>query len=150
MSNHHLLLIAHLLAAAIWVGGHSLLLVSYVPRALKQNNKFVILDFEARYERLGMSALVVLVATGIAMAIDYGVLPEHLLDFAPGIGRIVSIKLTLLLATVLFALSAQLVVIPRLKKGHPSLLPIVAHIFGVTTLGFLMLFFGSFIRYGGL
>ena len=150
MSYHHVLLVIHLLASAVWVGGHLLLLTSYVPRAIKYQNKSVILDFEARYERLGMSSLIVLVATGIAMALDYGILPGQWFSFTPGIGKIVSIKLCLLLCTILFALSAQCIVIPKLKKGSNNMVPLLFHITGVTLLGFFMLLFGSFIRLGGL
>lgn len=150
MNYHHVLLIFHLLAAAIWVGGHLLLLTSYVPKAVKERDKQVILNFEARYERLGMCSLAVLVGTGIAMAIDYGIFPGQWFHFDSPIERVVSLKLSLLIVTVLFALSAQLRVIPKLKKGSDKLGMLLFHITGVTTLGVLMLLLGTFIRFGGL
>ncbi len=150
MTAHHALLIIHLLAATIWVGGHLLLAVSYVPRALRENNREMILDFESRYEKLGMSALVVLVATGIAMAISYGVYPDQWFRFDSAIENVVSTKLTLLIATLMFALSARFRVIPRLKSGQNGLIPLVVHILSVTTIGVMMVVIGSFIRFGGI
>ena len=150
MSYHHILLIFHLLAAAIWVGGHLLLLVSYVPGALRHHNKQVILDFEKHYERVGLPSLAVLVGTGIAMAADFGIGPGYWFHFEAPLERVISLKLLLLLANFALALSAQLNVIPRLKRGSNNLLPLVWHIGLVTAIGVLMLVLGSFIRFGGV
>lgn len=35
---HQIILIIHLLAATIWVGGHLILLLKYVPKAIKSNS----------------------------------------------------------------------------------------------------------------
>lgn len=150
MSYHHFLLVLHLLAAAVWVGGHLLLLISYVPQALKKKDKHIILHFESRYEKTGMTALVTLVVTGIAMAINYAVMPTQWFTFSLPVERVVSTKLLLLLITVLFAISAQKFVIPKLKKGSNNIIPLVVHIIGVTTAGVLMLILGSFVRFGGI
>jgi len=150
MSYHHILLIVHLLAAAIWVGGHLLLLISYVPQALKKKDKHIILNFESRYEKTGMTALATLVVSGIAMAIDYGVMPDQWFTFSLPVERVVSVKLLLLFTTILFAVSAQTLVIPRLKKGSNTMIPLLIHIAGVSILGVMMLIFGSFVRFGGL
>lgn len=150
MNTHHVLLIVHLIAATVWVGGHLLLVTSYVPRAIKLNDAQIILNFESLYERLGMGSLIVLVASGIAMAYVYGVSPGRWFRFESGIETVVSVKLSLLLATVLFAVSARFVAIPRLKAGKSGLVPMTIHIIGVTTIGVAMVIFGSFIRFGGL
>lgn len=150
MAYHHILLVVHLLAAAIWVGGHLLLLIAYVPKAIRERDKYMILNFESRYERLGMSALLFLIASGIAMAVNYGVMPGQWFHFGTAVERVVSLKLALLVITFLFALSAQLRVIPKLKAGSDRLGPLLFHIVAVTIVGVLMLFFGTFIRFGGL
>lgn len=149
MNHHHLLLVFHLLAATIWIGGHLLLSVGYLPKALKEKNRFIILNFEAQYERLGMSALLVLVASGVAMAFDYGVYPNRWFHFSEPIESMVSIKLLLLFATFSLAVSAQRFAIPKLKAGGP-LNAMAFHIISVTTIGILMLIVGSSIRFGGL
>ena len=150
MNYHHVVLIFHLLAATVWVGGHLLLTVLLLPRAVRENDPSVILDFQKQYERFGMSSLLILVVTGIAMALDYGVYPGRWFHFADPIETVVSLKLSLLAATFALALSAQFFVIPRLKSGNPALGVIAFHIISVTLLGVSMLIIGSSIRFGGL
>ena len=36
--THHITLIIHLIAATIWVGGHLILLLQYVPKAIKSKS----------------------------------------------------------------------------------------------------------------
>ncbi len=148
MHYHHFLLIAHLLAAAIWVGGHLVLFVGIVPAAMANSDKNLILDFEVRYGRIGIPALVILVASGVAMAIDYGVMPRSWFTFSTPLEKIVSLKLLLLLATVSFAISAQLWVISGVVRGSVPLKVLVWHITGVTLLGVSMLVLGTFVRFG--
>ena len=147
--SHHLLLIIHLLCASIWVGGHLLLVFGHLPQALKEKNQNIILDYERKYEPVGMTALVLLVVTGIMMAYKYGVSIEYWFHFATPIEKVVSTKLLLLLLTVLFALSAQFRVLPKLKNNPDKLPEMTFHIVSVTLIGVLMLIFGSFVRFGG-
>jgi putative copper export protein len=147
--NHHLLLIIHLLCASIWVGGHVLLVFGHLPQALREKNQNIILDYERKYEPVGMTALVLLVVTGIMMAYKYGVSIEYWFHFATPIEKVVSTKLLLLLLTVLFALSAQFRVLPKLKNNPDKLPEMTFHIVSVTLIGILMLVFGSFVRFGG-
>lgn len=147
--NHHLLLIIHLLSATIWVGGHLLLLFAYLPQALKTKDQNIILNYEKKYEPVGMTALVLLIISGILMAYNYNIGIESWFHFASPIEKVVSTKLLLLLLTAAFALSAQFRVLPKLKN-NPNKLPEMAfHIVSVTTIGVLMLVFGTFIRFGG-
>lgn len=147
--NHHLLLIIHLLSATIWVGGHLLLCFAYLPKALREKNQHIILDYERKYEPVGMSALALLVITGIMMAYKYGVSIEYWFQFETPIEKVVSTKLVLLLLTVAFALSAQFRVLPKLKTNAAKLPEMTFHIISVTIIGVLMVIFGSFVRFGG-
>ena len=147
--NHHLLLIVHLICAAIWVGGHLYLAVCQLPKILKKKDVQSLLRFEKSYEPLGMPSLLLLVITGIWMALQMGVPVSDWFSFSNPIERVVSVKVSLLLTTVAFALSAQFYVIPQLKKGVDKLGLMAFHIIGVTLIGILMLVFGSYIRYGG-
>lgn len=147
--NHHLLLIIHLLSAAIWVGGHLLLCLAYLPQALKEKDPKIILNYERKYEAIGMTSLFLLVSTGILMAYKYGVTISLWFQFATPIEKVISTKLILLFLTVAFALSAQFRVIPKLKNDSTHLSEMAFHILSVTTIGVLMLIFGSFIRFGG-
>lgn len=148
--NHHLLLIIHLLSAAIWVGGHLLLAVGYLPQALKEKNQNIILNYEKKYEPIGMTSLVLLIVTGIMMAYKYGIGIEYWFHFETPIEKVVSTKLVLLLLTVLFALSAQFRVLPKLRKSAEKLPEMTFHILSVTLIGVLMVIVGSFVRFGGL
>lgn len=71
MYTHHILLVLHLIAATIWVGGHLVLAIGYLPKALKHKDFSYIGNFEKTYEPIGMPSLAVLIITGILMAYDY-------------------------------------------------------------------------------
>ena len=148
--NHHFLLIMHLICAAIWVGGHLMLVFAYLPKAIKEKNQHIILEYEKKYEPVGMPALALLVITGILMAYNYGVGVENWFHFATPIEKVVSVKLALLFITVLFALRAQFRVLPKLKNDAGILPEMSVHIISVTTIGLIMLILGSFVRFGGI
>lgn len=117
-------LLAHVLAATVWTGGHLVLAFTVLPRALAAQDPKILLDFESGFERIGMPALVVQVVSGLWMA--------HLLapDFSTWItmstlqGKLIALKLTLLIVTILTALDARFRVIPNLSA---STLPAMAH-----------------------
>ena len=118
MYTHHILLVLHLIAATIWVGGHLVLAIGYLPKALKRKDFSYIGNFEKTYEPIGMPSLAVLIITGILMAYDYNAGFSSWFSFATPIERVVSLKLTFLLTTVCFAISAQTRVFPKLRKGQ--------------------------------
>ena len=151
MYTHHILLVLHLIAATIWVGGHLVLAIGYLPKALKHKDFSYIGNFEKTYEPIGMPSLAVLIITGILMAYDYNAGFSSWFSFATPIERVVSLKLTFLLTTVCFAISAQTRVLPKLRKGQLNKLPEMAvHIICVTLIGVLMVILGSLVRIGGL
>ena len=150
MYTHHILLVLHLIAATIWVGGHLVLAIGYLPKALKRKDFSYIGNFEKTYEPIGMPSLAVLIITGILMAYDYNAGFSSWFSFATPIERLVSLKLTFLLTTVCFAISAQTRVLPKLRKGQLNKLPEMAvHIICVTLIGVLMVILGSLVRIGG-
>lgn len=148
--SHHFLLIIHLICAAIWVGGHIYIMVCILPKCLHQRNASRLLQFEKSFEPLGMPALVLLVITGIWMLNKYGIPISQLFSFSSPIERVGSVKILLLFATVLFAISAQTRVIPKLKKDSSKLPEMAVHIIAVTLIGIALLVLGSFVRYGGI
>ena len=150
MYTHHILLVLHLIAATIWVGGHLVLAIGYLPKALKHKDFSYIGNFEKTYEPIGMPSLAVLIITGILMAYDYNAGFSSWFSFATPIERVVSLKLTFLFTTVCFAISAQTRVLPKLRKGQLNKLPEMAmHIICVTLIGVLMVILGSLVRIGG-
>lgn len=148
--NHHLLLIVHLFAATVWVGGHVYIAVRILPKVLKSKDVELLLAMEKSYEPLGMVALLLLVVTGIAMALQFGIGWHQWFSFSSPIERVVSIKLMLLLATLFLAISAQTRVIPRLKSQPHKLVEMAVHVIAVTIFGLAMLVLGTFVRYGGI
>lgn len=151
MYTHHILLVLHLIAATIWVGGHLVLAIGYLPKALKHKDFSYIGNFEKTYEPIGMPSLAVLIITGILMAYDYNAGFSSWFSFASPIERVVSLKLAFFLTSICFAISAQTRVLPKLRKGQLNKLPEMAvHIICVTLIGVLMVILGSLVRIGGL
>lgn len=148
MTLHHIVLVFHLIAATIWVGGHLLLSICYLPTALKKKDPQIILNFERKFEKLGMSSLVVLILSGTWMAYDFGVTFKTWFSFSGSFEKAVSIKLLLLFLTFIFAICAQLYFIPKLNQNNIKNMAFV--ILSVTTIGVAMLVLGSTLRYGGI
>ena len=145
---HHLLLIIHLLAATVWVGGHLVLCVGILPAALRSNDPQPVLAFENRYEKIGIPALLLLVLTGIWMSYLYGVPASDWLEFDLPIESVISTKLLLLLATIVLGAHGRLRIIPKLNQSNLKLM--AAHIVVITLLGIALLTVGTFVRFGGM
>lgn len=94
---HHFLLIIHLLAATIWIGGHLILTTRYLPEAIKTKDLEKLKTFKDKFEPIGMPSLIALVITGILMAYDYDVTITKWFSFSNGIEKVISIKLILFL-----------------------------------------------------
>lgn len=148
MTLHHFILVLHLLAATIWVGGHLLLAICHLPTALKKKEPHIVLNFEKKFETLGMSSLALLIITGIWMAYDFGITAKTWFHFSSGFEKVVSIKLILLCCTFICAVCAQFYVIPNLNEKNMNRIAVV--ILTVTSIGVTMLILGSTLRYGGI
>jgi putative copper export protein len=147
MDPYPLLLFAHILGATIWTGGHLVLALSVLPAALRTSDVGAIRSFEGAFERVGLPALVVQVATGLWLAVR-ALPPESWVDLADPLGRTIGLKLALLGLTALLAVHARLFLIPRLDAER---LPQLAwHIRGVTLFAVLFVVAGAAIRFGGL
>jgi putative copper export protein len=109
------ILLTHILAATIWTGGHLVLALTVLPRALKARDPRILLAFEAGYERVGM--LVIQIATGLWMATL--LLPSHADWFSGDTlqSKLIMLKLALLAITAVTALDARLRIIPRLTAA---------------------------------
>lgn len=109
------ILILHLLGATVWTGGHLILTLVVLPKALSSRNIDGLMQFEQLFERVGMPALVLQIITGLWMA--YQLLPNIAVWFKldNDFSILISLKLLLLLMTVLVALHARFYRIPRLS-----------------------------------
>lgn len=144
----HFYLIVHLLGACVWVGGHLLLLIRYLPQAIKENEPDIVKAFEKKFEPLGLPALLLQIITGILLAYHYNVRIENWFSFSNGIEKVVSTKLMLLLCTLALAAHARIFIIPKLSSRNLTQLGI--HILLINIIAIAMLVMGTFIRKGGL
>jgi hypothetical protein len=118
-----------------------------LPRALATRDPAVLLAFESGFERLGMPALLIQVVTGAWMA--HTIRPDILgwFSLADSVSRLITLKLALLLATVVTALDARLRINPRLSA---QTLPAMARrVVFVTVLSVAFVIVGVSFR-GGL
>ena len=138
----------HVLAATVWTGGHLVLALAVLPRVLREKSVVDLQRFESAYERVGMPALAIQLASGLWMA--HTLVPDITTWFTleTPLARAVALKLLLLLATALIALHARLRVIPRLSSQTLGLM--AWHIAAVTVLSVVFVLTGVAFRYGGL
>lgn len=138
----------HLLAATVWTGGHLVLALAVLPRALRARSPEALLAFEQAYEPVGMPALAIQVATGVWMALQ--LVPDWGQWFSPQapLANAVALKLALLAGTVLVAAHARLRVIPYLRAE--TLVLMAWHVGAVTLLSVGFVLTGVAFRYGGV
>ncbi|NOU37275.1 MAG: copper resistance protein CopD [Ferruginibacter sp.] len=144
----HFYLIIHLIAAAIWVGGHIILLLGYLPKALREKNTKIIESFEKKFEPIGIPALLVQIITGILMAYHYNITISNWFSFSNSIEKVISLKLILLFITLGLAIHARIFIIPKLSAKNLAFLAL--HIILINLIAITMLALGTFIRYGGI
>ncbi|MCU4188857.1 copper resistance protein CopD [Flavobacterium sp. HXWNR29] len=145
---HQIILIIHLLAATIWVGGHLILLLRYVPKALKDKTLDDIAFFRKNFEPVGIPALLILLITGILLAYDYGISFDKWFNFQNSIEKIVSLKIALFFCTILLAFTAVKFIFPSLQNKPSYLLYLFISL--VTMIAVTMLILGSLVRIGGI
>lgn len=136
----------HVVGAAVWVGGHLVLLLRYFPQAWQARNPALLLEFERRYEAIGLLALALQVVTGLLLLAHYRAWPFGPLDTP--YGRLGLWKITGLTVTLLLALHARLRLLPRLSVQNLPLLAL--HVLFVTLIGLGLVWVGLAVRWGGL
>ncbi|MBT2129731.1 hypothetical protein [Aliiroseovarius lamellibrachiae] len=143
----YMILSLHLIGAAIWTGGHIILALTVLPRALAARDPGILTRFEQGFERVGMPALLVQVAGGLWLAHDLE--PDYGLwfSFSDALVTGIAVKLILLAVTVIFAINARFRVIPTLSADTLSIM--AWHIRAVTVLSVLFVLTGAFLRTGG-
>lgn len=143
-----LLLCLHLLGATVWTGGHLVLALTVLPRALRARDARIVQEFEEGFEKLAIPALLLQLATGFWLALQW--LPSPSLWFTLGgpLARTLQLKLAVLALTVALAAHARLRVLPTLNAERLRLL--AWHIVPVTALSVLFVLLGAALRSGGL
>src|SRR5688572_3661596 len=137
------LILFHVLGATVWAGGHLILSIGFLPKALKDKDLAVILNFEKHYERVGIPALLIQVITGIWMALIYVPFREWG-SIATKHHLYLWVKFGLLLATIVFTIHARFFIIPKLTIDKlPSL---AFHIVMTTMLALMFVITGLSFR----
>jgi len=138
-------LILHVLAATIWTGGHLVLALGILPGALRERSTAAIEAFEIRFERVGIPALLIQVASGLYLAITLAP-PATWLQMENPLTRAITIKLGLLAATVALAADARLRIIPNLTPKRLG--ELAWHIIAVTIISVVFVVVGVGYRVG--
>lgn len=140
------ILIAHLLGATIWTGGHLILSLAILPKVLANRDLAMLLQFEQQFEKVGLPALAVQIVTGLWMA--QRIMPTFSAWFTldNDLSILISLKLSLLLATILVALHARFWVIPTLSAN--TLKAFSVNIILIALLSVSLLIVGSLFRTG--
>ena len=146
MSFYNLLILLHVLGATIWVGGHLILSLRVLPKALKNKDETLIKNFEQAFEPVGLPALLLQILTGLWIAFV-----QHELNwfsFSTPQNTIVTLKLILLLLTLVLAIHARLFLIPKLSGDNLGSMAL--HIILITIIALLMMYLGVQFRFGGI
>lgn len=138
------LILLHVLGATVWVGGHLILSIGFLPKALQQKDPSIVLDFERQYERIGLPALLIQIVTGISMALIYVPLSEWG-SLATSHHVYLWTKVGLLAGTVASAIRVRFFILPTLTR---ETLPTLAfYIVLVTVFALLFMITGLSFRF---
>jgi len=141
-----IVLVLHVLGATIWTGGHLVLALTILPRALRERSPQELLRFESAYQRLGFPALFIQIATGLWLA--HRLVPEvgQWFSFGNPMTRLIAAKLLLLAITVAIAADARIRIMPKLSEAN--LTSLAWHIVAVTGVSVLFVIVGVSFRSG--
>ena len=93
--------LVHVLAASIWIGGHLVIALGYLPRLLRGDTESLE-EFESVYERIAVPSLLLAVVAGVYMGLRWAPSPGAWLQ-----GRTAALGLML---------DARLRLVPRLRR----------------------------------
>jgi len=143
------ILALHIISATIWAGGHLILSIGFLPKALKKRDVSIITNFESVFEGIGIPSLIIQVLTGFYLAweLTAGDISKWF-DFRSFHGIHISLKLLFVILTLFLAFHARFRIIPKLKEEN--LISLAVLIVSVTVLAVLLVLTGVSFRVGGL
>jgi putative copper export protein len=145
---YDLMVLLHVLAATVWTGGHLVLALTILPGVLKNKDLAFIQRFESSYEKVGIPALLIQIATGLWMVNTMVAEHSALLNLENPAAKLLWIKLGLLALTAVLAADARLRIIPKLSPSN--LRSLAFHIVPVTIISVLFVVAGVLFRFGWL
>lgn len=122
-----------------------MLTLGILPGALREKSISAIGVFETHFERVGIPALLLQIASGIYLAITLAP-PQTWLDGDSPVTRLILVKLALLGTTLALAADARLRIIPNLTPER--LLGLAWHILAVTVTSVAFVVVGVGFRFG--
>ena len=140
------IILIHIIAAAVWTGGHLVLAIGFLPKVLKNQDSAIIDFFGSSFERIEIPALFLQEITGYYLVHYYASGVSQWLNLVLNIGRVFMVKLSCLLVTILLAAHARFRVIPNLDKDNLRYL--AAHIIAVTIVSVVFVISGLNFRTG--
>lgn len=135
----------HLIGAAVWAGGHIVLVTTILPNAFKTGNTDFLCKFESMYEKVGIPALLTQLSTGLYLGFIYLPKMDMWFVWSNPVSAAISIKLCLMLATVMLAADARIRIIPKLHTG--TLKALAWHIVPVSVISVGFVVTAAFIRH---
>jgi putative copper export protein len=145
--KYQLLIIAHMLGASVWIGGHVVLLTVILPTARRTGEVRAIQQFELAFGPIGMLALGVQVLTGLFLAsIRIGDAPISQAIKDPAMHMLGGKLLVLAIISAIAAYTSR-ILLPSLTNARLN--RFAANAWTVTVLSILLLVFGVGIRTGG-
>lgn len=145
---YKLLIVLHLLGSSVWIGGHIVLVLVVLPKAMRKRDPIRVRDFERGFAKVGLSALALQVFTGLWLTTYWGIDWRAVLVTPTPAAHLALSKVVLLAVVVVVGVHAERRVLPRLSAE--TLGVFAAHAWTVTLLSLLMLIAGAGIRTGGL
>lgn len=104
---YEIFLLLHILGATIWTGGHIVLSTVVLPGVLREKSPEQLRRFEGGFEKIGIPALIIQVATGLFLADRMLGETGEWFSFEDPVSRLVSVKLLLLALTAGLAVDAR-------------------------------------------
>src|SRR4030067_3248645 len=104
MSPYKAVIVIHVLSATIWTGGHLVLSLGFLPRALREKRPEIIEQFESRFEPIGIPSLVIQILTGLWLGIFYDSQPLGWFTFRGSLAPYLSLKVILVVLTLFQAI----------------------------------------------
>jgi len=143
---YSIVLLIHLLAATVWTGGHLVLALRILPKALREKSPESLRQFESAYEVIGIPALLIQVVSGLWLTSRLVPDAKEWFSFGDCESGQIGLKLIFLALTAILGLDARLRIIPRLSANN--LTALAWHIVPVTVLAVLFVVVGASLHNG--
>lgn len=140
------IVLIHVLAATVWTGGQLILSLTVLPKALRNKSLDAIKQFEETYEKVGITALIFQLLTGIYLGFHYMPDFSEWFAFKAPISHMVVTKITLLVITAGMVIRAKVFGFKNVSGNN--LKPLAVHIIILTVISVIFVFLGVWYKTG--